>query len=50
MSTKRELIEDTISNFKESTGFDFIEVIMDNSLSESYYSNDRTKDLTNYLK
>lgn len=47
---KREFIEDALSEFKESTGFDFMEIIMDDSLSESYYNSDSTKDLTSYLK
>lgn len=47
---ERELLEHALGEFKDSTGFDFIDVIMDESLSDAYYSSDNSKDLTNYLE
>lgn len=47
---EREFLECALDDFKASTGFDFLDIIMDDSVNETYYNCDSSKDLTSYLE
>lgn len=46
---ERDILQNALNVFEESTGFDFINIINDSSLSKAYYDSDKEKDLSEYL-
>ena len=46
---ERDILQNALNVFEESTGFDFINIINDSSLGKTYYDSDKEKDLSEYL-
>lgn len=50
MNISKESFDKALDDFKSSTGFDFLDVLTNQSLTEAYYNSDKVKDLSRYLE